>query len=90
MKQESEREIQRKNESKLMRCDRCGTPFGLHIHEWNYRCTACVWNERAELIRRARDLLSANDYTEGDGKYVILPRIRMRMLEKAVEEACKT
>jgi ribosomal protein S27AE len=72
---------------KKIKCDRCGVVVGLYQHNKGWRCPPCIWNERKNLIKWSKSLLSASDYVNGEGKVVKVGRMGMNALKLAVEKA---
>lgn len=89
MKPEDEREIQNKNGSKLMRCDRCGTPYSLDRHGTVYRCPVCIWDEREDLITEVNSLIAlAKIRSSYPSKYVLSIddfKDLIKSIERAIE-----
>jgi len=74
-------------QAKKIKCDKCGAVIGLYRHDDGWRCGTCVWNERVDLVNHIEAILSAVDYTEGNGSAVVVSHESLDRLSAAVNAA---
>ncbi len=69
------------------KCDRCSVVVGLYQHnEGKWRCPACIWDERTELIEEVLHLLDIIRFSPLDDEIPIINRNDIRNLQKIIDK----